>query len=336
MDSLTHIALGACIGEAFFERGFGKKAMWWGALAQSIPDIDFISSVWLNTSEALLAHRSFTHSILFAILIIPLFSLIAEKIHQPHNILYRKWLVFFFIEVFLHLFIDSFNNYGIGWLEPFSHLRFSFNLIYVADPFFSLVPVISLSMLIVLNRYNLKRKKYWKIGLLIPILYLTFCTVNKCYVDNYIEKKLLQQHLSTKKYFTTPAPFQNLLWYIVVASDSGFYIGYYSLLDKKDNVKFNFYPSNVSFLNQVSDHENLQRLKRFSQGYFTIEKWRDTLVFNDLRFGQITGWNSYPSKFVFHYYLQHPNDNKLIIQKGRFSSWNIYKFNSLIDRIKGI
>ena len=158
MDSLTHIALGACIGEAFFERGFGKKAMWWGALAQSIPDIDFISSVWLNTSEALLAHRALTHSILFAILISPLFSLIAERIHRPHNISYRKWYLFFFIEVFVHLFTDSFNNYGIGWLEPFSHLRFSFNLIYIADPFFSLVPVISLIMLIVLNRYNLKRK----------------------------------------------------------------------------------------------------------------------------------------------------------------------------------
>jgi len=27
-------------------------------------------------------------------------------------------------------------------------------------------------------------------------------------------------------------------------------------------------------------------LKTFSQGYYTVEKWKDTLVFNDLRFGQ--------------------------------------------------
>ena len=53
MDSLTHIALGACIGEAFFERGFGKKAMIWGALAQSIPDIDFVASLWLGPAENL-------------------------------------------------------------------------------------------------------------------------------------------------------------------------------------------------------------------------------------------------------------------------------------------
>ncbi|HNK30625.1 MAG TPA: hypothetical protein PKG65_16950 [Ferruginibacter sp.] len=48
MDSLTHIALGACVGEAFFERGFGKKAMIWGALAQSIPDIDFVAGLWTS------------------------------------------------------------------------------------------------------------------------------------------------------------------------------------------------------------------------------------------------------------------------------------------------
>ena len=57
------------MGEAFAGRTVGKKAMLWGILAQSIPDIDFISSLWLDTADHLLAHRGFTHSILFAIII---------------------------------------------------------------------------------------------------------------------------------------------------------------------------------------------------------------------------------------------------------------------------
>ena len=99
MDSLTHIALGACIGEAFFEKGFGKKALLWGALAQSIPDIDFTASMWMDTAGNLLAHRGFTHSILFALLITPVFALTADKVHRPHNISFRKWLLFFATEV---------------------------------------------------------------------------------------------------------------------------------------------------------------------------------------------------------------------------------------------
>ena len=68
MDSITHIALGACMGEAFLDRKLGKKAMVWGALAQSVPDIDFVASFWMKTADNLLAHRGFTHSLLFCIL----------------------------------------------------------------------------------------------------------------------------------------------------------------------------------------------------------------------------------------------------------------------------
>jgi len=37
MDSLTHITLGACLGEAFAGKKIGKKAMLWGILAVSTP-----------------------------------------------------------------------------------------------------------------------------------------------------------------------------------------------------------------------------------------------------------------------------------------------------------
>src|SRR5450759_1887192 len=86
MDSLTHLALGACMGEAFAGRTLGKKAMLWGALAQSIPDIDFIASFWLDTSSNLLAHRGFTHSFVFCAILTPFFALLAERWHRPHNI----------------------------------------------------------------------------------------------------------------------------------------------------------------------------------------------------------------------------------------------------------
>lgn len=44
MDSITHIAIGACMGEVFAGKQLGKQALLWGVLAQSIPDIDFIAS----------------------------------------------------------------------------------------------------------------------------------------------------------------------------------------------------------------------------------------------------------------------------------------------------
>jgi len=335
MDSLTHIALGACIGEAFFEKGFGKKAMLWGALAQSIPDIDFIAASWLNTPEALLAHRGFTHSLLFAFLIVPAFALAADKIHRPHNIAFSKWLLFFSTEICVHLFIDGFNNYGVGWFEPFNHSRFSFNIIYVADPFFSIWPGIGLFMLLILNTYHPKRKFWWKFGVFLPLIYLGYCTLDKIQINRDVHEIFNTQNIPHERYFTTPAPLQNWLWYIVAGNDSGYYVGFRSLFDKKKEISFQYFPVNESLLQPVTDHEDLQKLIRFSQHFYTVEKYNDTVVFNDLRFGQIIGWKNPKEKFVFHYYLQHPGANRLVVQRGRFEKWDWSAVKSFWKRIKG-
>jgi len=150
MDSITHLALGACMGEAFAGKKLGKKAMLWGALAHGLPDIDFISSFWMSTPAGLLAHRGFTHSFLFCVVAALLFAPIAERLHRPNDIRLWQWVVFFGAVIFIHIFIDAFNNYGVGWFEPFSHRRISFNAIYVADPFFSIWPGIACIALIYL------------------------------------------------------------------------------------------------------------------------------------------------------------------------------------------
>ena len=172
MDSITHIALGACIGDAFFGKAIGKKAMLWGALAQSVPDVDFVAAFWMNPAENLLAHRGFTHSILFALMVTPLLSLLAERWHRPHNISTGRWMLFFGLQIFLHIFIDAFNSYGVGWFEPFSHYRMSFNAIFVADPFFSVWSGIAFVALLVLKRRNTNRKYWWKFGIIMSTIYL--------------------------------------------------------------------------------------------------------------------------------------------------------------------
>jgi inner membrane protein len=175
----------------------------------------------MNTPETLLAHRGFTHSILFGILIVPVFALIADRVHRPHNITFRKWLFFFAAEVFVHLFIDAFNNYGIGWFEPFSHHRFSFNAIYVADPFLSIWPGIACLWLIILNPFHRSRPFWWKFGLVLPAAYLLYCSFNKLQVNHAVSKQLTSQRIEHKRYFTTPASFQNWLWFVVADDDQG-------------------------------------------------------------------------------------------------------------------
>ena len=260
------------MGEAFAGKTVGKKAMLWGILAQSIPDIDFIASLWLNTSDNLLAHRGFTHSILFCLLLTPTIALFAYRIHKPHNIGLLKWILFIASAIGIHLFLDAFNNYGVGWFEPFNHVRISFNTIYVADPFFSVIPGIALVILLILRKKSLVRKWVWKIGLLAPFIYLCYSLANKFYVTAETKKILAAQKISYNKLLITPAPLQTWLWFVVVGNDSGFYTGYRSVFDKQNKIDLNFKLQNNYIKSLVKEPNQLNNLIRFSQGFYTLEQ----------------------------------------------------------------
>lgn len=335
MDSLTHIALGACMGEAFAGKTVGKKAMLWGALAQSLPDIDFVAGTWLHTSDELLAHRGFTHSFLFCFLAAPIMAFFAERWHRPHNISFRKWWLFFGAAIFIHVFIDAFNNYGVGWFEPFSHQRISFNSVYVADPFLSVWPAIALAALLVLKRTNQRRRFWWAFGLALPALYLLYSLNNKRIIDTELKNSLQKQNISYTKYFSTPAPLQNWLWFVVAGTDSGYNVGYRSLYDKTENIHFTYFLRKDSLLSTVKNTKEVKQLVRFSQDFYTVEKWNDTVVFNDLRFGQIIGWQKPENHFVFHYFLDYPEANGIVVQRGRFAEWDKEVFRNFLRRIRG-
>ena len=329
------------MGEAFAGKTVGKKAMIWGALAQSIPDIDFLAAFWTNTSDNLLAHRGFTHSILFGLVISFVMASLAERWHRPHNISLHRWIYFFGAVILTHIFIDAFNNYGVAWFEPFSHYRISFNTIYVADPFFSIGPAIAILMLLLLKqrdktkKWNIKRRSWWRFGLILPFFYLGYCLINKVIINRDVKQVLARQEIKYTRYFTTPAPLQDWLWYVVAGDDKGYYVGYRSVFDHSASpMHLEYFPRN-NFLIDSLCKQDIRQLIRFSQQYYTIEKKHDTLIFNDLRFGQIVGWHDPKEGFAFHYYLEPVIDNTLVVQRGRFAKWNKHTMRSFIRRIKG-
>lgn len=335
MDSLTHIVLGACIGEAFAGKQVGRKAMLWGALMQSIPDIDFVASFWMNPVNDLLAHRGFTHSFLFIVIVAPLVAVVAERWHRPHDISLKKWVLFFATEMLVHILLDGLNAYGTGWFEPFTHYRASFNLLFVADPLFSIWPAIAFVLLLVRRKDHPRRHKWVTTTFVLCGAYIVLGMVNKSVVDHKVKAIAAKNGITYNRYLSTPTPLNNMLWYVVMEDSVGYHLGYRSVWDKGDSMHFTYFVRNEAFLEPIEDLEDAHRLVRFSQGYYTIERWDSTLVFNDLRFGQMLGWKYPDARFVFHYYLQKPDDNALVIQRGRFSNWNMEEVKALLRRIGG-
>ncbi|WP_315817347.1 hypothetical protein [Paraflavitalea speifideaquila] len=128
-----------------------------------------------------------------------------------------------------------------------------------------------------------------------------------------------------------------MLWFVVMEDDKGYYTGHRSVMDKGgDTTLFHYKLRHDDYLEPVKEAGDLQRLIRFSQGYYIIDQYDSTLVFNDLRFGQIIGWQEPDARFVFHFYLQKPDENSLVIQRGRFINWNKATVLSMFRRIRGL
>lgn len=106
MDSLTQIVLGAAVGEVVLGKKIGNRAMLWGAVAGTIPDLDVYQSLFFDALRSNELHRGFSHSILFSILIAPLLAWLVQS--------KEKLTLAFLVTIILAYPIVSTGNWYIG------------------------------------------------------------------------------------------------------------------------------------------------------------------------------------------------------------------------------
>ena len=157
MDSLTQIVLGAGVAEAVAGKKMGNKAVLWGAVAGTIPDLDVFLRFFYHPIDAALVHRGFSHSLLFALLMGPLLGFVFFKLYKQKYEL-KTWIWLFFLGIVTHPILDMFTNYGTQFLWPFN-FRITFNSVFVIDPLYTVPFMVCIIVAMTMNRENPKRKK---------------------------------------------------------------------------------------------------------------------------------------------------------------------------------
>ena len=152
MDPLTQGAVGAALPLATRRGKPAAVAAGCGFLAGLVPDLDILLHDPDDTLLFLEFHRQFTHALIF----IPVGSaIIAGALFG----LARRWLALGFSEIWLfcalgyttHGILDAATSFGTLLLWPFSDMRFSFNIISVIDPLFTM-PVAGLVLASILRK----------------------------------------------------------------------------------------------------------------------------------------------------------------------------------------
>jgi inner membrane protein len=327
--------LGAAIGEAVLGKKIGRKAMLWGALADTIPDFDVFAACCTTPAQQLLVHRGITHSFFFILIMSPLLGWLWSKWFRKSEVLVKRWTLLFFLGMFTHVLLDSLTSYGTGWFEPFSAYRVSFNTIFVADPFYTLPFLVCVLVALIAKNGSPKRVKWNKAGLWISCAYLLFTIVNKLHVQGVMKASLDEQKIAYDDFTVTPTALNNFLWMGYTHDPQGAYIGYYSVFDKDKNVVYDRHERNDSLLKLFPEDESIRILKQFSKGNYLMTQKDTSIRFNDVRFGQMDGWNDPNSAFPFSYQLGRNADNSAALNRGKFKTSFGDAFSSLYKRIKG-
>ncbi|TPN82266.1 metal-dependent hydrolase [Aquimarina algicola] len=313
MDSLTQIVLGAAVGEAVLGKKVGNKAMLWGAIAGTTPDLDTLSNLFVDPITANEWHRGFSHSLLFCVLFSPLFGWLIAKLYKNKEADWKDWTKLMFFGLFTHPILDAFTTWGTQLFWPFSY-KISFKNIFVIDPLYTVPFLICVIIALFYKRTNPKRQKINKTGLYISSGYMVITLLLKWYTYKVFEENVNQQHIQYNEIQTKPTPLNSILWTANIETEDAFLIGYYSIFQKKDMISFARFPKNRHLLDTFNNDPLIARLVNLSQGWYTVEKINNKIYFNDLRFGQL-GVDQNSSQFVFSYELFYDENGNLMAKE---------------------
>ena len=306
MDSLTQIVLGAACGEAVLGKKIGNKALLFGAIGGTIPDLDvFIGSLLYNNEiQAMAFHRGFMHSILFSILGAFAFGWITFKLYNKGkrfgSTIVKDWQLLFFWSLFTHPILDCFTPYGTQLFLPFSNYRVAINNIAVVDPIYTL-PFLLCLILVMFFRRASSRRRFWNIlGIGISSLYMLLTLVNKVYINDVFKKSLDKHEISFHRFQTQPSIFNNVLWYGIAEGENSYHVAFYSLLDKSN--RFSDWQELPKNHDLVSDeNKDIKTLSWFSNGYYNLipQEENNSFRYNDLRYPLLNSKDPNSSVFSF-------------------------------------
>jgi len=305
MDSLTQIVLGAAVGEKVLGKKLGNKALLYGAVAGTIPDLDVLAGKFMDPIDAIAIHRGFSHSVVFFLLISPILGFLISKIEKRKRVSTWEGISLVFWGLLTHVLLDAFTTWGTQIFWPLDY-KVAFKSIFVIDPLYTLPFLACLIMVMRYKKTDFKRTVWVNRGLVISTFYLFLSLGVKIAALNRFENSLKEQGIAYQDIIVKPAPFNIILWNANIATSDGYLIADYSFLDSQP-IAFQFYPQHKEWLGEAINTPVMQQLIDISEGWYILTKKEDRLFFNDLRFGLLNTDLTRP-EFAFSYEIVREND----------------------------
>jgi inner membrane protein len=248
-----------------------------------LPDLD----VLIDHGDPILnmiRHRAESHALLLLTLFAFPMAWLVSRIHRQPQ-LYARWWWAIMLALVTHPLLDLMTIYGTQVFQPFTDEAYGLGSIFIVDPVYSL-PLLAgvIAALRVKRTGQALRINAW--ALAFSTAYLAWSALAQAWVTQHARESLQALGLPSQQLLVTPAPFNTLLWRVVAMDGERFHEGFYAFMDGDRAVRFVAHARGSALAAENAQHPQLQRLSRFTDGFFKIQRDNGRLVVTDLRMGQ--------------------------------------------------
>lgn len=221
MDTITHGLSGAILSRTGFYQRFGRAATMLIIIGAIIPDIDHISLRLAGPLAYLKYHRGFTHSILGSFVIAALMAGVACSIKNVREKM--GWPAAFILSllgIYSHILLDLITSYGTQVFFPFSSKRYSFDLIFIIDLYFTAILLVPL----VIMKFRKDLSKVLAISSVLGImLYSGLAYLEKTISIEKVKAENNKNKITGTRIEAVPLPLSPFRWSVYTEDNERFY-----------------------------------------------------------------------------------------------------------------
>ena len=290
MDTVTHSLIGALGSRAGFSQRVGRVATIAFVVGAVFPDIDIVVSIF-GPEFSLRYHRGITHSIIAAPFFALILGAIIYRFSSYKNL--RVLALMVALGIYSHIFFDLITSYGTVIFDPLSMKRYSWNLVFILDPFITL-PV--LAGLIWSWRRKETALRVSIAVFLFLALYLLFCIYSRETSLKRINDFARVKSLDVIKSSVYPRPFAPFLWLGVIETKEDFYSGNLSIfsgVNDLEEIPKSDENSYIKLANKLDEVKLYRWFAEFPVSFYQNENGKHVVGFYDLRFRML------PNRFPF-------------------------------------
>ncbi len=286
MDSLTQAVYGATLQGAMLGRQQGRKALAYGALLGTLPDLDVILH-YPDPISSMTFHRGFSHSVI----LLTAFSILLAWLlrrwrpspeYSGGRLAFTIWAI-----LITHVMLDALTVYGTQIWWPFMPTPASWGQLFIIDPVFT-VPLVLAVLASAVSRERPMPTRWCWWALAFTTAYLVLTVVSQHVVENRVRQALNDAGVTVQRLQIGSAPLNSLLWRFMAEDDEGHYHeGFAGILDR-DPPRFERFDRGLGFLDDpaIAEHPQRLRLAWFTDDWLRYDAVGDYLVVTDLRMGQ--------------------------------------------------